>query len=74
MEVTRYSPPSPSNFGAIVMLNWIIIFLAVSLIAGFLGFGGVAGASASIAQALFFIFLVGLIVTVVMHLLRGRSP
>ena len=39
------------------MLYWALIFLVVALIAGALGFGGIAGASAGIAQILFFVFL-----------------
>jgi hypothetical protein len=31
------------------MLKWALIFLVVALIAAFLGFGGIAGASAGIA-------------------------
>lgn len=41
------------------------IFVVAPLIAGVLGFGGIAGASASIAQVLFFIFLVLFVVSFV---------
>ncbi len=40
------------------MLRWALVFLVVALIAGALGFTGVAGAAIGIAKALFFIFLV----------------
>ncbi len=40
------------------MLKWAFIFLVFGLIAGLLGFTGVAGASIGIAKVLFFIFLV----------------
>ena len=40
------------------MLKWALVFLVVALIAGALGFTGVAGAAIGIAKALFFIFLV----------------
>ena len=40
------------------MLRWAFLFLVVALIAGLLGFTGIAGVSASIAQTLFFLFLV----------------
>ena len=56
----------------IVMLYWALIFLVVAIIAGLFGFGGIASASAGIAQVLFFIFLVIFVVTLVMHLVRGR--
>jgi len=37
------------------MLRWALIFLVIGLIAGVLGFTGVAGASIAIAKTLFFI-------------------
>jgi uncharacterized membrane protein YtjA (UPF0391 family) len=40
------------------MLRWAVIFLIVALIAGVLGFGGIAGAATSIAKALAVIFLI----------------
>ncbi|MDF7798538.1 DUF1328 domain-containing protein [Pontiellaceae bacterium B1224] len=40
------------------MLKWILTFLVVALIAGGLGFSGIAGAAVGIARVLFFIFLV----------------
>ena len=52
------------------MLGWAIFFLVIALIAGVLGFGGVAGLSVGIAKLLFFIFLVLLIVSAVVHVAR----
>ena len=40
------------------MLKWAIIFLVVSLVAGALGFTGVARGAARIAKVLFAIFLI----------------
>ena len=40
------------------MLRWALIFLVVALIAGALGFTGVAGAAIGIAKFLFVLFLV----------------
>jgi uncharacterized membrane protein YtjA (UPF0391 family) len=40
------------------MLKWALIFLVIALIAGALGFGGIAGAAMGIAKVLFFLFLV----------------
>ena len=37
------------------MLRWALIFLVIGLIAGVLGFTGVAGTSIAIAKVLFFI-------------------
>ena len=55
------------------MLQWALIFLVGALGAGVLGFGGVAAGAASIAKILFPIFLVLFAVSLVMHLVRGRS-
>jgi uncharacterized membrane protein YtjA (UPF0391 family) len=55
------------------MIHWALIFLATSLIAGIFGFGGIASASAGIAQVLFFIFLVLFLVAVVVRALNRRT-
>jgi len=39
------------------MLSWALTFFIFSLIAALFGFGGIAVASASIAQILFYVFL-----------------
>lgn len=56
------------------MLSWTISFLVLALIAGFLGFGGVATVSIEIAQILFFVFIVLFLVSAVVGALRGRAP
>jgi uncharacterized membrane protein YtjA (UPF0391 family) len=56
-----------------VMLSWVITFLVVALIAGILGFGGVAGASIEIAKAIFFIAVILFLVSAVVGLARGRT-
>jgi uncharacterized membrane protein YtjA (UPF0391 family) len=55
------------------MLGWVVTFLVVALIAGILGFGGVAGASIEIAKIIFFIAVVLFLVSAVVGLVRGRS-
>ena len=55
------------------MLSWALTFLVVALIAGLLGFTSIAGAAMGVAQILFFVFLVLFVVSLVMHLVRGRS-
>ena len=55
------------------MLGWALTFLVVALIAGLLGFTSVAGAAMGIAKIVFFIFLVMFVVSLVMHLVRGRG-
>lgn len=52
------------------MLYWAAVFLVIALVAGVLGFGGIAGLSSNIAWVL---FVVGLIVALVLFL-RGRAP
>jgi uncharacterized membrane protein YtjA (UPF0391 family) len=54
------------------MLGWVITFLVIALIAGLLGFGGIAGASIEIAKIIFFIALVLFLVSAVAHIARGR--
>ncbi len=56
------------------MLYWALVFLVVAIIAAVFGFGGIASASAGIAQILFFIFLLLFIGGLVMHFMRGRTP
>ncbi|MFE3837126.1 DUF1328 domain-containing protein [Pseudogemmobacter sonorensis] len=56
------------------MLGWALTFLVVALIAAALGFGGIAGTSAGIAQVLFFVFIILFVVSIVMRAVRGRPP
>jgi uncharacterized membrane protein YtjA (UPF0391 family) len=37
------------------MLKWAFIFLIIGIVAGFLGFTGIAGASVALAKILFFV-------------------
>ncbi|MEL6585115.1 MAG: DUF1328 domain-containing protein [Pseudomonadota bacterium] len=53
------------------MLGWAITFLVVALIAAALWFGGIAGASAGIAQILFFVFIVLFVVSLVFRAIRS---
>lgn len=56
------------------MLQWAVTFLVLALIAGILGFGGVAAISIEFAKILFVIFLVLFLVAAVGHAMRGKSP
>lgn len=49
------------------LLSFAVLFLVIALIAGVLGFGGIAHASVDIARILFFIFLI----LFILALLRG---
>lgn len=54
------------------MLYWALVFFVVSIVAALFGFGGVASASAGIAQVLFYVFLVFFVVTLIAGLATGR--
>ena len=57
----------------LTMLSWVVTFLVIALIAGVLGFGGVAGASIEIAKIIFFVAIVLFLVSAVVGLARGRT-
>jgi uncharacterized membrane protein YtjA (UPF0391 family) len=59
--------------GGRVMLSWVVTFLIVALIAGILGFGGIAGVSIEIAKTIFFIAVVLFLISAVVGLARGRT-
>lgn len=52
------------------MLYYALAFLIIALIAGLLGFGGVVGLSAVLAQAIFFLFLAFLVGSLLVSLFR----
>lgn len=54
------------------MLRWAIAFLVFALIAGVLGFTGIAGQSYYIAKVLFFVFLVLFLAGLIYSLITGR--
>ncbi len=55
------------------MLRWAIIFLVISLIAGALGFSGIAAGAKRIAMILFGIFLAIAVVLVIVAVLIGQA-
>jgi uncharacterized membrane protein YtjA (UPF0391 family) len=55
------------------MLKWALIFLAISLIAGALGFTGLAAGAARIAKILFGIFLAIFLILLILALLAGEA-
>jgi uncharacterized membrane protein YtjA (UPF0391 family) len=57
----------------LIMLSWVVTFLIIALIAGILGFGGVAGASIEIAKIIFFVALLLFLVSAVIGVARGRN-
>lgn len=52
------------------MLHYAVVFFVIALIAAAFGFGGLAAGAASIAKILFVVFLIGAIVSLLMH---GRN-
>ncbi len=55
------------------MLNWAVTFLIIALVAGVLGFGGIAGTSVGIAKILFAVFLVLFVVSLLFGRYRGTK-
>ena len=51
----------------------VVTFLVIALIAGILGFGGIAGASIEVAKAIFFIAIILFLISAVVSLARGRN-
>lgn len=52
------------------MLNWAATFFVIALIAAVFGFGGIAAGAAGIAKILFYLFLIGFVITLVMGLVN----
>ena len=48
------------------MLHYAIVFLVIALIAGVLGFGGIAGSAVGIAKILFGLFLILALIFIVL--------
>jgi uncharacterized membrane protein YtjA (UPF0391 family) len=55
------------------MLYYTLVFLLIALVAGALGFGAVAFASAEIAKIVFFIFIVLFLVSLISQLFRRTT-
>jgi uncharacterized membrane protein YtjA (UPF0391 family) len=56
------------NFGN--LLHWALIFLIIAIIAGALGFGGLAGTAMEGARLLFWVAIILLILSLVFGVLR----
>jgi uncharacterized membrane protein YtjA (UPF0391 family) len=53
------------------MFNWAVIFLVIALVAGLLGFSGIAGTASQMAWIL---FVVGLVFALVFFVIGRRPP
>lgn len=56
------------------MLHYIIVFFVLAVIAGVLGFGGLAAQFVGIAKFLAGLFVLLFVISLVYHLLTGRKP
>ena len=56
------------------MRYYALVFFVLALVAGLLGFGGIASASVGIAKILFFVFIVLFLISAVFGAARGRPP
>lgn len=52
------------------MLHYALVFLVIAIVAAIFGFGMAATAFAAVAKVLFFLFLIGFVVSLVMHMTR----
>jgi uncharacterized membrane protein YtjA (UPF0391 family) len=52
------------------MLYWAFMFLVIAIVAAIFGFGIAASAAAAIGKTLFLLFLVGFVISLVMHVGR----
>jgi uncharacterized membrane protein YtjA (UPF0391 family) len=66
MEERRRSKEIP-------MLHYAAVFFVVAIIAALFGFTGLAVGAASIAKILFFVFLIGALITLLMGAFRRRD-
>jgi len=55
------------------MLNWTINFLILAIVAGLLGFTGIAGAATEIAKILFVIFLATWVIAILSLSFIGKK-
>jgi uncharacterized membrane protein YtjA (UPF0391 family) len=63
-------PGRPNQREEIFMLQMAIVFFIIAIIAAVFGFGGIAAGAAGIAKILFFVFVIGFVITLIMSLGR----
>jgi uncharacterized membrane protein YtjA (UPF0391 family) len=55
------------------MLRWAFFFVVLALVAGLLGFGGLAATSAGIAKTLFIVFIAFAVIAFVVSFFTARK-
>jgi uncharacterized membrane protein YtjA (UPF0391 family) len=55
------------------MLNWIVTFFILAVLAALLGFGGLAGTFAEIAKFLAIVFVVLFVAALVYNMITGKK-
>ena len=53
------------------MLWWALVFFIVAVAAAIFGFGGIAGAAATVAQVIFYLALVFFVLSFIFHIFGG---
>ena len=56
------------------MLNWMITFFLLAVVAAVLGFGGMAGTFVDIAKFIALLFIVLFVASLVYSMVTGRRP
>lgn len=56
------------------MIGWALTFLLIAIVAGALGFGGIASTSASFATTIFYIAIILFVASLIYGLVTGRKP
>ena len=56
------------------MLNWVITFFILAIVAAIFGFGGLAGTFAEIAKFIAVIFIVLFVASLIYSMVTGRRP
>jgi len=59
--------------GTTIMLRWALIFAVIAIVAGLLGFTGVAAGFAAAAKVLFYIFLGLVVVFILLGITIGKK-
>lgn len=55
------------------MLGWAIAFIIAAILVAILGFADAATTFAMVAKVLFWVFVLGFVVSVAMHVMKSRA-